>query len=47
MDKQAIVNRITQNFPEEMRLLHQWVVWRIEVRDDKPTKVPYAVDGSR
>jgi len=47
MDKQAIVERIKQNFPEEMRLLHQWVVWRIEVRDDKPTKVPYTVSGVR
>ena len=47
MDKQAIVERIKRNFPEEMRLLHQWVVWRIETRDDKPTKVPYSIDGTR
>ncbi len=47
MNKQLIVDRITNNFPEEMRLLHQWVLWRIEVRDDKPTKVPYTANGLR
>lgn len=32
-------------FPPELRALPQWVVWRVEERGDKPTKVPYAVDG--
>ena len=27
--------------PAELRALPQWLVWRIEARDDKPTKVPY------
>lgn len=47
MNKQDVVYRIKSNFPEEIQLLHQWVVWRIEYRDDKPTKVPYSVSGLR
>ena len=31
--------------PRELRLLPQWVVFRIEQRDGKATKVPYRVDG--
>lgn len=31
--------------PHELRLLPQWVVFRIEQRDGKATKVPYRVDG--
>jgi hypothetical protein len=27
--------------PAELRALKQWVIWRIEERDGKPTKVPY------
>lgn len=34
------------NIPRELRDLAQWVVWRTEVRDEKPTKVPYSVRGS-
>lgn len=34
------------NIPRELRDLAQWVVWRTEVRDEKPTKVPYSVKGS-
>lgn len=36
-----------QTIPEELKAHHQWVVWRLELRDgeSKPTKVPYyAVD---
>jgi hypothetical protein len=34
--------------PEELRARRQWVVWRFERRDGRPTKVPYRVDiGSR
>lgn len=30
------------NIPEELRRLHQWVVWRYEMTDGgKPTKLPY------
>jgi hypothetical protein len=31
--------------PAELRERSQWVVWRFEERDGKPTKVPYSVDG--
>lgn len=37
------IERITANFPRELRNLAQWVVWRFETRQgqDKPTKVLY------
>jgi putative DNA primase/helicase len=31
--------------PIELRDRPQWVVWRLEERDGKPTKVPYRSDG--
>jgi putative DNA primase/helicase len=31
--------------PADLRACAQWVVWRVEARNGKPTKVPYAVDG--
>lgn len=34
--------------PAELRALSQWVTWKHETRDDKPTKVPYsALDPDR
>ena len=33
-------------FPEELRQRPQWVVWKLEERDGKPTKVPYIAGGS-
>jgi primase-polymerase (primpol)-like protein len=33
---------IVENIPEELRERPQWIVWRYEVRDEKPTKVPYS-----
>ena len=41
MSKEVTISRIIENFPQELRDLHQWVVWRSEVRGNKPTKVPY------
>jgi putative DNA primase/helicase len=32
--------------PEELRQRHQWVVWKLEERGGKPTKVPYIAGGS-
>jgi putative DNA primase/helicase len=32
---------IPENIPEELIKRPQWVVWRYEERDGKPTKVPY------
>ena len=34
------------SLPEELRQRRQWVVWKLEVRDGKPTKVPYIAGGS-
>jgi putative DNA primase/helicase len=31
--------------PAELRALDQWLLWREEDRDGKPTKVPYRCDG--
>ena len=31
---------------EELRQRRQWVVWKLEERDGKPTKVPYIAGGS-
>lgn len=47
VSKRDLVNRIKSNFPQDLLSLAQWVCWRIEVRDDKPTKVPYSVNGQR
>lgn len=32
--------------PDELKVLRQWVNWRSEIRDGKPTKVPYLVGTS-
>lgn len=50
MTKQKLIERITANFPQALRDLRQWVVWRLEHRagEKKPTKVPYnAMTGAR
>lgn len=31
--------------PAALSSLHQWVLWKTELRGDKPTKVPYSVSG--
>jgi putative DNA primase/helicase len=31
--------------PEELRQRRQWVVWKLEERDGKPTKIPYIAGG--
>lgn len=34
------------NIPEELRLLKQWVLWRLEdIGASKPTKIPYSING--
>ena len=33
--------------PEELRQRHQWVVWKLEERGGKPTKVPYIAGGGK
>jgi putative DNA primase/helicase len=36
---------IPENIPEELTRRPQWVVWRLEERDGKPTKIPYIAGG--
>ncbi len=36
-----ILGPVLNNIPEELKERPQWVCWRIEERDGKPTKVPY------
>lgn len=33
------------NIPKELRRRPQWVVWKLEERDGKPTKMPYIAGG--
>ena len=35
------------NVPDELKALEQWVLWKAEIRDGKPTKVPYQSDGNK
>jgi putative DNA primase/helicase len=35
------ITPITENIPDQLTERRQWVCWRLETRDDKPTKVPY------
>ena len=37
----------TIRIPDSLVELDQWIVWRYEQRDGKPTKVPYQINGSR
>ncbi len=36
-----------ENFPEELRMMRRWVLWRWETRDGKKTKVLYRPNGHR
>lgn len=36
---------LVENIPEELRRRPQWVVWKLEKRDGKDTKVPYIAGG--
>ncbi len=37
--------QLLDNIPSELRRRPQWVAWRLEERDGKPTKVPYIAGG--
>ncbi len=39
--------RSLQTVPAELKALHQWVLLKEELRNGKPTKIPYQVDGNR
>lgn len=49
-DNDNILKQVRPHFdriPDELKALAQWVLWRIETRDAKPTKVPYSANGTR
>jgi len=35
------------NIPAVLKNLDQWVLWKLEERDDKPTKIPYRPNGKK
>jgi primase-polymerase (primpol)-like protein len=39
------VDLVPENIPEELRQRSQWLVWRLEERAGKPTKVPHIAGG--
>ena len=39
--------RSLQTVPAELKALKQWVLLKEELRNGKPTKIPYQVDGNR
>lgn len=41
----ANIVELLDNIPEELRRRPQWLVWKLEKRDGKPTKVPYIAGG--
>src|SRR5215213_3160002 len=43
----AVDPPIIENIPEELTERPQWVCWRREIRDGKPTKVPYTPGRER
>jgi putative DNA primase/helicase len=43
----AVDPPIIENIPEQLTERPQWVCWRREIRNDKPTKVPYTPGTER
>jgi putative DNA primase/helicase len=41
----GVIAPIIENIPKGLTERRQWVLWRLEMRDDKPTKVPYTPAG--
>jgi putative DNA primase/helicase len=39
------IAELLENIPEELRQRPQWLVWKLEERDGKLTKVPYIAGG--
>jgi putative DNA primase/helicase len=37
----GLITPTTENIPNQLTDRPQWVCWRLEMRDGKPTKVPY------
>jgi primase-polymerase (primpol)-like protein len=43
----GVVTLIPENIPDELAERPQWVCWRYETRDGKPTKVPYTPESGQ
>jgi putative DNA primase/helicase len=43
--EQAETLSLLDSIPEELRQRRQWLVWKLEQRDGKPTKIPYIAGG--
>jgi putative DNA primase/helicase len=41
----ADIVQLLDNIPEELRRRPQWLVWKLEERYGKPTKIPYIAGG--
>lgn len=46
-DRVAITDRIAAAFPPQLLQRDQWVLWCLESRGDKATKIPYQPNGAR
>ena len=38
---------VSDAFPQTLKQLRRWILWRLEIRDGAQTKVPYRIDGLR
>jgi len=38
---------VSDAFPQTLKQLRRWILWRLEIRDGAQTKVPYRTDGLR
>jgi len=50
ISQETAMANLYMNIPEELRLLPNWVLWRLEYHnglDKKPTKVPYQPNGHK
>ena len=45
--RDTTIQRIVNNFPNELILAPQWVLWKLEQRGGKLTKIPYQSNGLR
>jgi len=43
----GLIAPITENIPEQLTERPQWVCWRLEEREGRPTKVPYVPGTDR
>ena len=46
MSKSDQIRNLRSNVPDSLKQADQWVLWKLQNRDGKDTKVPYSVRGS-